>query len=296
LSSLEDVSLLKLWGKRWSGYGAWWKNPSRKYLQRMLENTLAAVRGENADQILVTGDLLQIGLTSEVAQAVQWLPRLGSAGRVMLIPGNHDIYTRKSEAEIRRAWSDYLFHGVGEDGRVVDFPVMREMGELCLIGLNSAHATPIFLANGRVGESQLRALQALLQKAAAGRRAVVLLIHHPPLPGMTKWRVALRDAADLQSVLATYPPLLILHGHIHRNREQRWEDTRIYCTASASGVGDASYRVIDIDRRDGQWHINMQLKSVVCENAVDFTTVDEQRWQVPVAGPSQTGPTNGGGG
>ncbi|MGD8384969.1 MAG: metallophosphoesterase, partial [Lysobacterales bacterium] len=221
LSSLEKVHLLTLWGKRWSGYGAWWKNPARKHLQRMLQTMLTAVRAENADQILVTGDLLQIGLKSEMAQAAQWLPLLGSEERVMLIPGNHDIYTRKSAVEIMHAWRDYLFHGAAGEGRA-DFPVTRELDGVCLIGLNSARPTPVFLANGRLGEGQLSRLEALLRKAAAAQRAVVLLIHHPPLPGMTKWRVALRDAAELQAVLATYPPLLVLHGHMHRNREQRW--------------------------------------------------------------------------
>lgn len=282
LSSLEKVRLLTLWGKRWSGYGAWWKNPARKHLQRMLHTTLTAVRAENADQILVTGDLLQIGLKSEMAQAAQWLRLLGSEERVMLIPGNHDIYTRKSAVQITHAWRDYLFHGAAGGGRA-DFPVTRELDGLCLIGLNSARATPIFLANGRLGTSQLSQLETLLQKAADARRAVVLLIHHPPLPGMTKWRLALRDADGLQAALAACPPLLVLHGHLHRNHEQRWGDTRVYCTASASSIKDGSYRVFDIERRGGHWHIDMRLKSVVGGKTLAFTTVDEEHWQAPVA-------------
>ncbi len=294
LSSLEKVRLLTLWGKRWSGYGAWWKNPARKYLQRMLHTTLTAVQAENADQILVTGDLLQIGLESEMAQAAQWLRRLGPEERVMLIPGNHDIYTRKSAVQITHAWRDYLFHGAAGGGRA-GFPVTRELDNLCLIGLNSARATPIFLAYGRLGDRQLSRLETLLRKAAHARRAVVLLIHHPPLPGMTKWRVALRDAAELQAVLATYPPLLVLHGHMHRNREQCWGDTRIFCTASASSSKDGSYRVFDIQRRGEHWQIDMRLRSVAGEKALAFTTVDEQHWQVPVAGAGWVAKSAGGG-
>lgn len=296
LSSLANVPLYSLWGKRWSGYGAWWKNPARKYLQRMLTTTLKAVRAENADQILVTGDLLQIGLKSEMAQALEWLPRLGSEEQVMLIPGNHDIYTRKSEVEIKRAWHDYLFHGTPGHGQETDFPVLRRLDGFDLIGLNSARSTPIFLAYGRLGETQLQALEGLLQSAAAAGRPVILSIHHPPLPGMTKWRVALRDAAELKSLLAAYPPLLIFHGHLHRNREQRWGDTRIYCTASPSSVEDASYRVIDIERQGDGWRVGMRLKTVDCDDALSFKTADEEHWHVPAAMQGPAGATGAGDG
>ena len=285
LSTLDDEKLLKLRGKRWSGYLSWLKNRRNHYLPAVLERLVEAVRAEKADQILLTGDLVHIGLRSEIAQAAEWLTTLGPAGKVMLVPGNHDIYARGSAGAVFQAWSDYLFQAVNDSNpehAADQYPVVRKLGKLSLIGLSTACVTPVFMASGRLGDQQLHRLAELLRQAAAEGQMVVLLIHHPPLPGMTNWRKGLDDAAALEDVLKQHPPLLIFYGHLHYNREQQWGDSRIYCTAAASSVSDASYRVIDIDDRDDCRDFRMSLKSVAIESGGDptFVTIDEQTWQV----------------
>ena len=286
LSTLDDEKLLKLRGKRWSGYLSWLKNRRNHYLPAVLERLVEAVRAEKADQILLTGDLVHIGLRSEIAQAAEWLTTLGPAGKVMLVPGNHDIYARGSAGAVFQAWPDYLFQAVNDsnpEDAADQYPVVRKLGKLSLIGLSTACVTPVFMASGRLGDQQLHRLAELLRQAAAEGQMVVLLIHHPPLPGMTNWRKGLDDAAALEDVLKQHPPLLIFYGHLHYNREQQWGDSRIYCTAAASSVSDASYRVNDIDDRDDCRDFRMSLKSVAIESGGDptFVTIDEQTWQVP---------------
>ncbi len=284
LSHLNDVKFSDIRGKRWSGYISWRKNRQEKYLASVLEHLSDAVRAENADQILLTGDLIQIGLESEIEQATQWLATLGPAEQLMLVPGNHDIYAQGSAAMVYQAWSEYLFHGdqPGAAGTADQFPVLCKLGKLSLIGLSTACVTPVFLASGKLGGEQLERLAEMLNQAASEQQIVCLLIHHPPLPGMTDWRKGLADADALQSVLESYPPLLIFHGHLHHNREQQWGDSRIYCTAAASSVSDASYRVIDIEDKGDILDFRMSLKSVAVESAgeLKFVTVDEQSWQV----------------
>jgi 3',5'-cyclic AMP phosphodiesterase CpdA len=285
LSTLDGEKLLSLRGKRWSGYLSWRKNRRNHYLPAVLNNLVDAVRAENADQILLTGDLVQIGLGSEITQAAEWLTTLGSAGKVMLVPGNHDTYGKGSAEAVFQSWSDYLFqtvHGSEPEQPAGQFPVVRKLGKLSLIGLSTACVTPVFMATGKLGDEQLQRLAELLQQAASEGQMVALLIHHPPLPGMTNWRKALVDAAALETVLKQYPPSLIFYGHLHYNRDQQWGDARIYCTAAASSVSDASYRVIDIDDGDNYRNFRMNLKSLSIEAGAEpaFVTIDEQSWQV----------------
>jgi len=284
LSHLDGVKFSGLRGKRWSGFVSWHKNRRKKHRTTVLEKLCDAVRAENADQILVTGDLVQIGLPAEIAQATQWLNTLGPAEQLMLVPGNHDIYARGSADVVHQAWSRYLFQGdhAGSNGIAGQFPVVRKLGKLSLIGLSTACVTPVFMTSGQLGEEQLEKLAELLDQAATEKQMVCLLIHHPPLPGMTKWRKALADSGALQTVLNSYPPLLIFHGHLHHNREQQWGDTRIYCTASASSASDASYRLLDIEDNGDHLAFRMALKSIAIEDAGEakFITVDEQVWQV----------------
>jgi 3',5'-cyclic AMP phosphodiesterase CpdA len=235
--------------------------------------------------ILLTGDLVQIGLETEIKQATAWLTALGSATQVMLVPGNHDIYAKDSADIVFQAWSDYLFQSdqTGTPELAGQFPVMRKRGNICFIGLSTACVTPVFMASGKLGGQQLEKLAVLLEQAASEDQMVCLLIHHPPLPGMAHWRKALSDADALQSVLQRHPPLLIFHGHLHHNRELYWGDSRIYCTATGSGAGDASYRVIDIEEQGDCWSFRMTLKSIAIESQGEpmFAVVDEQYWQIP---------------
>jgi len=286
LSTLEGEKFSRLRGKRWSGYLSWFKNRRKHYLPVVLDKLVDAIKAENADQILLTGDLVHIGLRSEIAQAAAWLNTLGPAEQVMLVPGNHDIYGKESADLVSHAWSDYLFQSTPPPGSAPladQYPVVRKLGKLSLIGLSTGCVTPVFMAGGTLGEEQLQRLDVLLQQAATEDQMVVLLIHHPPLPGMTDWRKALTDATALQTVLQGHPPLLMFYGHLHHNHEQHWGDTRIFCTAAASSVSDASYRVIDIEDRQDRWDFRMSLKSVSLEagEELKFATTDDQSWEVP---------------
>jgi 3',5'-cyclic AMP phosphodiesterase CpdA len=280
LTTLDGVRFSGLRGKRWSGYLSWSSNRRRKYLPPVLQVLCDAVRAEGADQVLLTGDLAQIGLEQEIDQSARWLESLGPPGSVMLVPGNHDAYAPDSAALFRRAWADYLFHGRSPGEQ--DFPVLRRLGGLSLVGLSSAVVTPVFMAGGRLGAAQLKKFDAMLAQAASERQLVLMLIHHPPLPGMTRARKALADARELQAVLERHPPMLVFHGHLHHNRERCHGASRIFCTAAASSVSDASYRVIDIHQQAGAWAINMKLKTIAIDAAgqLNFATADEQSWDM----------------
>jgi len=285
LSTLDGESFSALRGKRWSGYLSWRKNRRKHYLPAILRKLVEAVRAEAADQILLTGDLVHIGLDTEIAQASEWLTTLGSEEQVMLVPGNHDIYAKGSAGSVLQAWSQYMFQSsqpLDANDAAGQFPVVRKLGKISLIGLSTGCVSPLFMATGKLGLQQLQRLEELLKNAASEGQMVVLLIHHPPLPGMTNWRKALTDAAALDSVLKKYPPLLVFYGHLHYNREHLWGDSRIFCTAAASSISDASYRVVDARDGGDHWAFKMKLKSLSIETNgnLEFVTIDEQAWQV----------------
>ncbi len=106
LSSLESFSFLSVKGKRKSGYLSWYTK--RRFIHRpeILERLTQAVHDESPDQILLTGDLVHIGLEDEIIEAARWLRRLGAPEQVMLIPGNHDNYAPDSLAAMNRHWCD----------------------------------------------------------------------------------------------------------------------------------------------------------------------------------------------
>ena len=260
LSSLEGQSFLGLRGKRRSGYLSWRKNRRHEHRFEVLEQLTDAVMSLSPDQVLVTGDLVHIGLESEMAEAAAWLRRLGTPDRVFLVPGNHDNYAADSASSMARHWSAYLPESFGSSpGGFAAYPVIRRRNGVELIGVNTACVTRIFSAAGAVGASQRERLAETLEASAGEDVFRCLLIHHPPFPGMTRRRKALRDDGPLRDLLLRCSPDLLLYGHLHRNREDREAGVRCFCTASASSVSDASFRVIDIERTGTGWHCRVQL-------------------------------------
>jgi len=284
LSSLGHQTFLKLRGKRRSGYLSWQRNRRHIHRPEILETLTRSIEAEDGDQILLTGDLVHIGLESEMVEAAQWLKRLGPPEKVMLIPGNHDNYVRDSLASMLRHWGDYLPDpGPAGSNYTTGYPLVLELGGFSVIALNSSCTTRIFSAAGELGDQQRSDLAHCLQNAHDLHQFTCVLIHHPPFPGMTSRRKALRDDRQLETLLREFPPGLILYGHLHKDLEQVRGKTHTYCTASASSTRGASYRVFDIDRKAHGWNCRMRLMSLPADTPPSGELVVTARasWSVP---------------
>jgi 3',5'-cyclic AMP phosphodiesterase CpdA len=234
IAHLSDVHLGPIRGfeprywtlKRLSGYWNWQRRRRTQHLRHVLDSLVADLQAQAPDHIVVTGDLANIGLPQEHIDALGWLESLGPPDRVSVIPGNHDIYARQIYARQpdpgTRRWSAYMASDLEgklhlESGREAEFPFVRRLRGLALIGLNSALPTPPLIAAGRAGRAQLAALASLLDSTGRAGLFRLVCIHHPPLPGQASRTRGLKDAAALQAVLHRCGAELVIHGHNHTN-------------------------------------------------------------------------------
>jgi 3',5'-cyclic AMP phosphodiesterase CpdA len=220
LAHLSDVHLGPIAGfhprywnaKRALGYLNWHRNRRTAYRRDILDRLIADLQAQLPDHIAISGDLINIGLPTEMAAAARWLADVGPPEQVSVIPGNHDIYTGIGRDPGIARWSAYMA------GRPQSaFPYVRRLGPIGLIGLNSAHTTKPFVASGRIGKDQLAQLAGCLDQLKADGLIRVVMIHHPPLPGLTRASHALSDAAAVRDCLSRHGAELVLHGHLHRN-------------------------------------------------------------------------------
>lgn len=207
------ISLEALRSKRALGWLSWHLRRRRRYRPAVLEALLADLARTAPDQLAITGDLTQISLEHEFRDAASWLARLGPPGRVSAIPGNHDAYVPVPRERGWQHWNPYLASDPGESD---DFPSVRVRGEIALVGVCTAQPTRPFLATGRVGRDQLARLDAALERLAAAGLCRVVLIHHPPVAGLTSRRRSLLDADAFGEVVRRRGAELVLHGHLHR--------------------------------------------------------------------------------
>ena len=167
LAHLSDLHLgpvegfaLRHWNvKRGLGYANWVGRRRRVHQPHVVARLLEDLATQQVDHIVVTGDLINIGLPREYENALRWLEALGPPDRVTVVPGNHDIYVRlKNDPGIGR-WRPYFSERPqrADAAAGAEFPFVRRLGSVALIGLCSAVPTPPFVAAGRVGRPRDRA-------------------------------------------------------------------------------------------------------------------------------------------
>ncbi len=254
-ASLAGVRPRRLLGKRALGYLSWRRKRRYQHLPSTLEKTIDAMLAEQPDAVVITGDLIHIGLRSEMDQLRTLLAVLSSQLPVLLVPGNHDLYHPDSLASLREAWGDLpLFGNHSAKATQPQWPAVLDIADVRIIGLCSAYPAPLLRADGMLGEAQLSVLETLL--ASNPQPHCVVALHHPVAAGLTSPRKALRDAEHLRQLLANYKVGVVLHGHLHHNLEYQLGSsgerggTRCYCTAPASSCNEtapAAFRLLDYD-------------------------------------------------
>jgi 3',5'-cyclic AMP phosphodiesterase CpdA len=205
-------------GKRLTGALNLLLHRRRKHDVALFDRMAEMVPRLHLDRVVVTGDLTNLSLPSEFELSRRKLEALPVP--VTVIPGNHDTYTRASARdELFEAHLGHFMEGERLDGE--RYPFMERRENVALIGMSTAIPTPPFDATGRCGASQLERLGRMLAAAASEKLARVVLIHHPPVAGVSKPRKKLVDLEAFGRVIARHGAELVLHGHEHTRLETR---------------------------------------------------------------------------
>jgi 3',5'-cyclic AMP phosphodiesterase CpdA len=228
IAQLTDVHLAPLAGfgprywnvKRGLGYANWIRKRRYAHLSTALDSIVADLLAQAPNHIAVGGDLCNIGLPQEHIAGLRWLESLGPPSRVSVVPGNHDIYCSIGRDPGVGRWAAHMTsdaQGARLAGDAASFPFVRVIGNVALIGVNSAVPTPPAMAWGLVGDEQLARIAAALARARDAGLFRLVMIHHPPLPGQASPARGLKDAEALQQVLVEKGAELVVHGHNHKN-------------------------------------------------------------------------------
>lgn len=254
-------------GKRLLGAYSWFMNRQHHHQLVVANAVRDSILDARIDHVALTGDLVNIAMWNEFSAAATWVSTFGTPDRLSFIPGNHDTY-------VPVPWEkglNYLTPWMTPDrqeGSIDEptFPYVRMRRMVALIGLNSGRPQPYFSAGGTVGEQQLRDLKHVLDLLGQQGFFRIVMIHHPPLPGLAVPRKALSDAAALKQVLIEEGCELVLHGHNHRFM-LNWLETKsgsvpIIGAASASSRGNAihepgGWNKFHILRKQGNWQVDM---------------------------------------
>lgn len=270
LGPLAWPGLRPLLGKRLLGYMNWLRGRNAMHLRPTVKALTDDLALQPHDHVAVTGDLVNIGLPLEFEAALEWLEILGESDRVSVVPGNHDAYVRIAHEKGIGLWNAYMepnaaaaeFTPPGN----APFPYVRVHGSVALVGLSTAIPTRPFAAYGRLGGPQLEALPGLLDALHDAGLFRLIMLHHPPLPGLASMRRGLRDVAAFSGILRNHGAELILYGHDHDQKVNQLETATGRLTAvcvpsaTASVVGHkplARYNIFEIGGNPAGWECVM---------------------------------------
>lgn len=222
LGPLPDVSWRDLASKRITGYVNWQRNRARHHVPQVIDWLVEALKAQNPDHLAVTGDLVNLALDAEIDLASAWLKSLGKPCDVSVVPGNHDAYVPGALDQACRAWAPCMA-GDGEDEHKArdEFPYMRVRGRVALIGVSTALPTAPFMASGYFRAKQAEKLGVLLNEAGSRGLYRVIMIHHPPVRGVTSPAHRLFGISLFQRTVAEHGAELVLHGHTHKPSSYR---------------------------------------------------------------------------
>jgi 3',5'-cyclic AMP phosphodiesterase CpdA len=271
LTTLTNVKYRQLLNKRVLGYLSWKTKRQHYHQPSILAALISDMRTINPDHVVISGDLTHIGLADEFDQVADWLPTIGTAEQVTVIPGNHETYVKTSWQHSFAKWHDYLAgDNTPANNQIIEFPTLRIRNQIAFIGLNSAYPSAPLLATGKLGNQQLAKLEQLLEHTKQQGLFRVVIIHHPPIPGICIWRKRLTDAEKLQTILQQHSVELVIYGHTHKTdcRDLITVNgtTPLVSVSSASSISDensrrASYAVFRVSKdQSNNWQLTKTIR------------------------------------
>ncbi len=266
LAHLSDIHIIEWAGERWwqflgkraTGAANFAFRRSAVHRREVAKALLEDLISQRPDHVVITGDITSLALRGELRVFARMLSNLGFDPRhTSIVPGNHDAYTRKSERK-RLLLSELGAYATCDlHTRMPGYPFVRLRGPLAIIGLNSAVARPVFMANGLVGKAQRAMFIDILRHRSVENRFPVILIHHPPIPQekpMKELHAGLMDREPFLTNLADGLKgrgAVVLAGHWHVRRRivlKEQGPIELFIAPSASRYGGPTDRL-------GAYHI-----------------------------------------
>jgi 3',5'-cyclic AMP phosphodiesterase CpdA len=225
-----------------------------RHSPKLAKGLLDALLEVGVDHLVVTGDLTLSGEPREFERASELLRPWAQAGKLTVVPGNHDVWTEDSVDTGR------FLRAIGADGKGMrrpapTYPHVVPLGaEVVLVALDSArYGEDPFTTAGRLGVEQLKSARELCRDHQKQGKSTVLAFHHhvllPPdrIPSDAQVaRMPLGDADQVIRLVAELPVAAVLHGHRHCAFRVDVPGVKgpvpILCAGSVSRVSDVPVR------------------------------------------------------
>ncbi|MCH9617818.1 MAG: 3',5'-cyclic adenosine monophosphate phosphodiesterase CpdA [Chlamydiia bacterium] len=227
----KNFSLEDLFNKKWIGKLNAYVRRKNFFITDYLDDLLKSLLKEGVDTLLISGDFTTTSDQKEFASAYAFVQKVLDKGiKVLAIPGNHDVYTKKS-------FDEKLF------SRLLDnLSKQKKLGSWDLLLLDNTMYNSPLMANGRFTKNDALNLQAFLKKSKD-----VVIINHFPLDDPHK-NHELINGDLLKDILLNHKGTVIyLHGHTHKTAyHQEGKNLHIFNSSEVTVKNKFKYHLIEL--------------------------------------------------
>lgn len=273
--------------KRFFGFLNWHLFRKAIHQAGPLKLLTSDLQSQEVDHIFVSGDLVNLGLKAEFETGMEWMETLRSFSDVSYVYGNHDYYGISENVLPCEALNSYMTSD--ERGAALgggsgpSRPFVRVVSNIAIIGVNSGVPTDLFKAYGKISSQALSKLSLILHACAEAGLYRCVVMHHPPLAGLTHRSRSLLNDEAFTHLLKDAGAELVLYGHNHRQVVSKIDTVSGIChvvgtpSASVAVAGHydlARYNLFSISGAPGEWVANMSGRGVDerLETVVDLGT------------------------
>jgi len=216
-----------------------------------LENIVSEINEGNYDFAVVTGDVSNSGLDTELVTVHRILDRLKIP--LHIVPGNHETNWSESACQtFPRLWGNdrYFF----------------STGNYLFIGFDTGPFMK--MGDGHVKEEDIRWLQQTLAREAGHGKTVISLSHYPLGDGLDNWY-------EVTDILKQYNTRLVLCGHGHRLSLHNFDGLPGIMGRAAliNGSNVPGYNILTL-RHDSAYIYEKKLHEPVASPFVAFSLAD----------------------
>jgi 3',5'-cyclic AMP phosphodiesterase CpdA len=200
---LKNINIKDFFSKRFYGYLYWKFSKGKRFDPSGLKTIVSEINKECFDNIVITGDLTQLCLLEQFRNVKEFIFSFLSPKKLTIIPGNHDYYTFDGKRYYSEVFKDFSV-----------LPYVKVINNVAIFCVDSSVVTPPFVSYGYVKKNQFEKLSKLLENVDKNLFKI-LLIHHPPIKGITSFSKCLLNSKKMSKLLSKGDFNLVLHGHTH---------------------------------------------------------------------------------
>ncbi|MBN2479396.1 MAG: metallophosphoesterase [Parachlamydiales bacterium] len=223
-------------------------NRKKAYINDHLKKLPDLFKSLGITHVCVSGDLTSTSLDVEFEEAKKFISSFDKKIQFLIVPGNHDKYTKKSCKTLR--FYDY-FHSkkpkFSKSLKEEKVEVYQLNDSWYYIGLDTCIATPLFSCSGHFSKELENELEKVLNEIPKDKK--IIIANHFPINHLASKRKILHRRDNLKILIKKHSNIkLYLYGHTHMWAIDKDEDMPyMICSGCSSHKTTGSFNILEIE-------------------------------------------------